>query len=354
MNTNTNTAALNTLDAVLAATESKELINSDTSMFHIGRANGLTSARLKDSYAGPAPTMEQWLNAAELNWDVDVVNEQFKHNGITHYSGDKVMVRSDKSMKLGTFSSKYKPVSPKEILGFFSDLTENNGWEIIQAGYADNGKKVYTYAKTGPDFEIKAGDRTSQHILLASSTDGTMSTLVQPFFESFYCMNQLPAVKKVFEGIRIKHNTEFNPEKIKLDMGLYGDTVEEMRTSIDRMASKSVTKQEAFSMIHMLMKTKDNLEEESTRNINRMLGVYEKFCGKGMGANELGRKDTVWGVLNAITEFVDHDQCNSANSRWKSKTMGTGATLKHESFSILDLIAQEQKEIEYVHVPLVA
>ena len=318
--------------------------------FEVKHHYGLTSARLAPDCT-IVPTDEQWLVAANLDWTIDSVEENYFHNGVMHTSADKINVRSDTSEKLGNSSAKYKIVQPAEIVHFFRDLSDHYGATLKQVGYADGGKRVYAYAQVGTEFEIGKGDRTLSHLLLLSSSDGSTATIAQPFFESLYCFNQLPAARRLIEPVKIRHNTVFDPRQVKLDMGLYGEAQDKMRESLINMSRKSVTNQEALSLLYNCLKVADDITKESKRNINRVISVYDKYTGSGIAANEPGRKGTMWGVLNAITEFTDHDQCNSENSRWKSKTTGEGAKLKASSFDYLDAICQEKVEFELIELP---
>ena len=64
------------------------------------------------------------------------------------------------------------------------------------------------------------------------------------------------------------------------------------------------------------------------------------YAGAGRGANLPGVKGTAWGMLNAVTEYVDHHaQAASTSHRWDSAMYGRGAALKEQAFSRLMTVA---------------
>nr|WP_279384685.1 DUF932 domain-containing protein [Halomonas lionensis] len=56
------------------------------------------------------------------------------------------------------------------------------------------------------------------------------------------------------------------------------------------------------------------------------------YHGEGRGPHLVTAKDTAWGLLNAVTEYVDHDKrARSNDTRMDSAWFGQGAQLKQEA-----------------------
>ena len=56
------------------------------------------------------------------------------------------------------------------------------------------------------------------------------------------------------------------------------------------------------------------------------------FEGQGRGAEMASAKGTAFGLLNAVTEFVDHERrARSADHRLESAWFGQGAALKENA-----------------------
>ena len=69
--------------------------------------------------------------------------------------------------------------------------------------------------------------------------------------------------------------------------------------------------------------------------------VQTLFEGHGRGAELLAAKETAWGLLSAVTEFVDHEkQARSQDNRLDSAWFGQGAALKQRALEhALQLVA---------------
>ena len=67
------------------------------------------------------------------------------------------------------------------------------------------------------------------------------------------------------------------------------------------------------------------------RAMKKVLTLYE---GNGRGAELASSKGTAFGLLNAITEFVDHERrARSADYRLDSAWFGAGANLKQKALN---------------------
>ena len=63
-----------------------------------------------------------------------------------------------------------------------------------------------------------------------------------------------------------------------------------------------------------------------------MAKVHALFHGAGRGADLPSAKGTAYGLLNAVTEYVDHDKrARSNDTRLDSAWFGQGAQLKQEA-----------------------
>jgi len=63
--------------------------------------------------------------------------------------------------------------------------------------------------------------------------------------------------------------------------------------------------------------------------------VLELFDGKAMGSDLPGTYGTRWGLLNAITQFVDHERGHNTDTRMNNAWFGEGNRLKSEAEALL-------------------
>lgn len=65
------------------------------------------------------------------------------------------------------------------------------------------------------------------------------------------------------------------------------------------------------------------------RALNKILSLYE---GRGRGAELEAAKGTAWGLLNSVTEYVDHERRARSNEyRMDTAWLGQGATIKQRA-----------------------
>jgi hypothetical protein len=75
-----------------------------------------------------------------------------------------------------------------------------------------------------------------------------------------------------------------------------------------------------------------NTTAVATRATQRVLSL---FSGAGMGANMSTAKGTRWGLLNAVTQYVDHEAGRTADVRLDSAWFGRGQAHKEYAHRLL-------------------
>ena len=76
-------------------------------------------------------------------------------------------------------------------------------------------------------------------------------------------------------------------------------------------------------------------------NQKALQGVHGLFAGEGKGADLAAANGTAWGLLNAVTQYVDHERrARSQDYRLDSAWFGQGAQIKAKALDrALALIA---------------
>lgn len=83
---------------------------------------------------------------------------------------------------------------------------------------------------------------------------------------------------------------------------------------------------EARNYITRVFSSADKAASANTSAMNKVLALFD---GHGQGALLASSKGTAFGLLNAITEFVDHERrACSSDHRLESVWFGQGAALK--------------------------
>lgn len=67
-------------------------------------------------------------------------------------------------------------------------------------------------------------------------------------------------------------------------------------------------------------------------NLKVLNHVFSLFNGQGIGSTLPAANDTAWGLLNAITQYVDHERrARTPDNRLDSAWFGLGASIKQKA-----------------------
>ncbi len=305
--------------------------------------------------------IEIWAQQAGMDWRIESSNVSYmaKNNRgqsiILPYEEQRVLYRSDTHAPLSVVSQRYQEVQPKEILEFYRDLTEQSGFELETVGVLKGGRKFWALARTGQSAALKNKDVSNGYILLATACDGTLATTAQFTSIRVVCNNTLAIALRGQNSsagvVKVPHSTKFDAEKIKQQFGISVRAWDEHMYEMKQLTQRKVTQQEAAtyfdavfnnttmsatdqeeSIIQYYLKAasmdkKSNSKSEP--NGRAITKTMEMFNGQGRGAELSSAKDTAYGLLCSITEFVDHERrAMSRDHRLNSAWFGRGATIK--------------------------
>ncbi|MCW5297759.1 DUF932 domain-containing protein [Herbaspirillum lusitanum] len=281
----------------------------------------------------PNQPIEVWAQQAGMDWNIRQSPVYFHSREKTSvlYPDHKVLFRSDTEQPLSVVSSRYQVVQPREILEFYRDITEAGGFTLETAGVLKGGRKVWALAKTNQSATLKRKDVVNGYLLLATACDGTLATTAQFTSVRVVCNNTLAvALANGAGAVKVPHSTSFNPQAVKkqLDISVSGwdSFIYRMKT----LSERKVTHQEAQHYVQDLFA--EMTSSAALPNDRAMKKILDLFQGNGRGAELASAKGTAYGLLNAVTEFVDHERrTRSTDHRLDSAWFGAGATLKQKS-----------------------
>ncbi|WP_122555623.1 DUF932 domain-containing protein [Pseudomonas viridiflava] len=294
--------------------------------------------------------IEVWQREAGMDWKIQDSPVHFKSNsvgamGSIHtFPEQKVLYRSDTKAPLSVVSQRYQVVQPREVLEFYRDLTEVSGYELETAGVLKGGRKFWALARTGQGTTLKGTDQVNCYLLLATSCDGTLATTATPTTVRVVCNNTLAiALDNSPSAIKVPHNTRFDPHAVKKQLGI---AVSQWDGFMYRMRALTERKVQWHEAMGYFMNVVCHAAPESPlpnvitneRALRRVQYLYE---GAGRGATMPSASGTAWGLLNAVTEYVDHERrARSIEYRMDSAWFGQGASMKQKALcAALALVA---------------
>lgn len=292
----------------------------------------------------PGTSFDVWLKEAGLNWEAKKARVNFEdEDGTVHRGDSEIIYRSDTKKQLGVVSDRYKIVQPREVIEFYSDLVGTQGWDIEVAGSLDEGKRIWALAKTDASINVLGGrDKVETYLLLATAFDGTMATIGKFSSVRVVCQNTLTmSLNDGLAKVAVPHSRVFDAEVVKRELGIYEAATIELEEKANRLARQKVSDKDAMRFIIDVLAGKDAIAEElSTRQSNIIRGVFDLYKGKGMGSNLETARETTWGLVNSVTEYVDHHiNSRTNNNRIRSAWFGQGETMKNNAFEMALQIA---------------
>lgn len=289
----------------------------------------------------PKQPIEVWAQQAGMDWSicstpVRYLDDQAGALGsIMSFEDQKVLYRSDTKAALAVVGNRYQVVQPKEVLEFYRDLTEVSGFELETAGVLKEGRKFWALAKTGKSAVLKGSDVVNGYLLLATSCDGTLATTATPTTIRVVCNNTLTiALNGATSAIKVPHSTSFDAQAVKKQLGI---AVSQWDSFMYRMKTLSERKVKTHESMNYFLKVLCNTDGHSDpsgglineRALKKVQSLYE---GHGRGAELAAAQGTAWGLLNSVTEFVDHERrARSQEYRLDSAWFGQGANLKQRA-----------------------
>jgi phage/plasmid-like protein (TIGR03299 family) len=298
----------------------------------------------------PKQPLEIWLQEAGMNWQIQESPVRFMADSVGHlgaihsFPEQKVLYRSDSKEALSVVSTRYQVVQPREVLEFYRDLTERSGYELETAGVLKGGRKLWALARTGQSAALKGNDVVNGYLLLATSCDGTLATTATPTTVRVVCNNTLSiAVNGASQAIKVPHSTRFNPQAVKQQLGIAVSQWDDFMYRMRMLAERKVQDREAKDFLRSVLSEVQtgNPEQTGVSNERALTKVLSMYDGHGRGAELEAAKGTAWGLLNAVTEYVDHERRARSNEyRMDTAWFGQGAVIKQRALNTaLQLVA---------------
>jgi phage/plasmid-like protein (TIGR03299 family) len=289
----------------------------------------------------PQQSLEVWARAAGMDWTIKeapvrYMTEQAGALGsIMSFDEQKVLYRSDTKAPLSVVSGRYQVVQPKAVLEFYRDLTQISGFELETAGVLKEGKKFWALAKTGKEATLKGDDVVKSYLLLATSCDGTLATTATPTTIRVVCNNTLTiALNGASSAIKVPHSTSFDAQAVKKQLGIAVSQWDSFMYRMKTLSERKVKSHESMNYFLKVMCQTDSRVDpaQGLMNERALKKVQVLYEGQGHGAELASASGTAWGLLNAVTEFVDHERrARSQEYRMDSAWFGQGAVLKQRA-----------------------
>jgi phage/plasmid-like protein (TIGR03299 family) len=291
--------------------------------------------------------------------------------------GQTAIYRSDTLEPMSIMGEGYCVHQPSEILEFFFQVSEKADLRLETAGVLRGGRQYWAMARRGENATI-VGDQYADYVLLATSADGTLATTGKHTMTRVVCANTMAVAlgERKDSAVRMRHTRAFDAGAMAEALGVadFDAEVRDYAETMERLADYKVSPENARLLFAELLRPgllsaagreekvtiaeaevepgqeldfgalltrpariepvrlvvdsagKVGSEGRAIRGFSDLLTCYESAPGACPG--------TGYGVLQAVTRWVDHDR-GGDDDRLASAWFGQGAALKSRTVETL-------------------
>ena len=290
----------------------------------------------------PQQPIEAWRRQAGMDWEIRESEVRFITGGsslgvISTFPEQRVLYRSDTKAPLAVVGRRFNVVQPGEILEFYRDLTACNGFELETAGVLREGRKFWALARTGQSTHLKGRDRVDGYLLLATACDGTLATTAQFTSVRVVCNNTLRVALGDGNGVvKVPHRSQFDPDAVKRQLGITVSSWDGFVARMKALVDRPVESDSVDGLLRRVLTYTGPDGKNAVANEQAIAAARALYEGGGRGAHLASSRGTAWGLLNSVTEYVDHHRrARSADHRRDAAWFGQGAQIKQRAWDEL-------------------
>jgi phage/plasmid-like protein (TIGR03299 family) len=294
-----------------------------------------------------APTVEQAIIAANLDWEVRTKPLFTAENEVVPALAT---YRTDDNSILGVVGPTYKVLQNIEAFNFFQPFLDSKEASFETAGSLRNGRRVWVLAKINREDSVivpQSDDRVSKYILLSNSHDGTLAVRVGFTPIRVVCNNTLQMAINggASQLIRLRHsgNIVETLNNVREVMNAADAKFEATADQYRLLATKDISKSDLEKYVKIVFATKKQTEEalstEELTSGKRVMEDITRLFESGRGNDMTGVKGTLWAAYNAVTEYIQYERGNDTANRLDNLWFGTGASLNKKALDTALIMA---------------
>lgn len=295
----------------------------------------------------PEQSIEVWKRQAGMDWKIEEAEVRYiagnnAIGAIHSFPEQKVLYRSDNRTPLSVVSKRFQVVQPGQILEFYRDLTASSGFELETAGVLREGRKFWALARTGQSTKLKGRDKVDGYLLLATACDGTLATTAQFTSVRVVCNNTLSiALGNANGAIKVPHRSQFDPDVVKRQLGITVSSWDGFVARLKALVERPVDPDSVEGLLRRVLTYSGPEGKAEVVNEHALATVRSLYEGGGKGALMASSRGTAWGLLNSVTEYIDHHRrARSDDHRRDAAWFGPGAQIKQRAWDeVMKLVA---------------
>lgn len=254
---------------------------------------------------------------------------------------DKAAGRKEAAQFLGAVGKDYAVIQHDEGFKSIDALMKTaNGAHYETAGVLGSGERVWALADLG--HAVKIGDDVQKgYLLFSTGHDGSMAHSYRLTFTRVVCQNTLSAAlsERTRAALTIRHtkNAVARLTDARTALDSMGNDVQRIEDRLNLLAGRKMNREAMTSILDRLFpKAKDAAGEvKDTARRSNILGDILKLYEVNDGNAFPEQRGTAYNLLNAITNYVDHERSSKEDGRAESAMFGSGDALKSKALEVI-------------------
>lgn len=258
-----------------------------------------------------ATNIQEALNFAGLDFEVNKHN-MFTDGGIM-VPGHMATVREDNGSVLGVVSNNYQICQNSEAFDFVNYIDEDV--QFAKAGMTDTGM-VYVIGKL-PTVNI-LGDDFDPYVIFQNSHNGRycLRATITPL--RIVCQNQFNyAFANSRNTITIKHSKQMDWKipAARDTLKSINEMMQNLGEEANRMASEKISKADFERFVTNMFPIKGDILDP--KQIEKAEAIRAEFINAYNAEDNRNFHNTVWGLVNAYSDFETHKNPGRKTENWE-------------------------------------
>lgn len=294
-----------------------------------------------------------------LNWSV-ALQPLFLSDG--RRASTQAVVRSTDGRILGEVGEDYTPVQNADVIDWFAPFLQSRAVSAECLGSLREGSRVYMLGRFQGTAEVVKGDPIESFLLLANSHDGSMRVNVGFTPIRVVCANTLRAARGDSRSklLQLRHTKNVG-DSLKLVQETINTASRTFETTVEtyrKLAASPCTDETLRKYVKVVFQQKIRVAETQARiaeevtvqrlrvgdldtsriaalineqaeeeaeeeSCSRILPRVQHLFEAGHGASIPGVRGTLWGALNAVSEYVQHERGRKEENRTDEALFGS-------------------------------
>lgn len=235
-------------------------------------------------------------------------------------SNRKIIVRDDTLEPLSIVSADYPILQYPEAFDFMDEAVQGEGARYVAAGALKGGKQGFMVMRLPQEMQINVldgGDPHEMFVVLRTSMDLTRAIEVMMMPLRGLCMNQLTLTSfstSVPNRWAVRHTSTMSAKlaDMKISLGKAGAYVTRYNELAKRLAAINVNEEKARYVLAQIVPAHTKKKDD----------VIDMIVDKWNMSPYVGFKGTGWGLVNAVSEWLDWRPAGTPESKFLNALQG--------------------------------